>query len=188
MQSQRCSAQPGRSDGLPGQPWPILNRAVWSSRESDGRHVLLARLAAPAPGWWRRPLDLRHRPGTGRGAKIRARAIYRDPVRSRPSTGRWISLMWLGARSDAPDCQRKVRGDGQETGRSFESAGRMAGQPSSLVVDNMGHLRGGLVRWHHPHGGTQLGSDVIASGMTNEVQKRHQRQVAGGKAHCPGSY
>ena len=37
-----------------------------------------------------------------RGAKIRARAIYRDPVRSsrsqvvKASGLRWISLMWLG--------------------------------------------------------------------------------------------
>ena len=79
----------------------VLNRAVWSSREVA--RVLLVLL-------------LQHLDGGGgplifgidetlerrRGAKIRARAIYRDPVRSsrhqlvKASGLRWISLMWLG--------------------------------------------------------------------------------------------
>ena len=79
----------------------VLNRAVWSSREAA--RVLLVLLL--------QHLDRGDGPlifGIGetlerrRGAKIRARAIYRDPVRSsrnqlvKASGLRWISLMWLG--------------------------------------------------------------------------------------------
>ena len=59
-----------------------------------------------APGWWRRPTGLFGIDETlerRRGAKIRARAIYRDPGAFQPVSGgqgqrglRWISLMWLG--------------------------------------------------------------------------------------------
>jgi hypothetical protein len=77
----------------------VLNRAVWSSLE--GSHLLWllwVRLLAPTG-----PLVL----GLGntlerrRGAKIRAKGIYRDPVRSshshmvKASGPRWLSLMLL---------------------------------------------------------------------------------------------
>ena len=79
----------------------VLNRAVWSSREVA--RVLLVLLLQHLDGG-DGPLifgideTLERR----RGAKIRARAIYRDPVRSsrhqlvKASGLRWISLMWLG--------------------------------------------------------------------------------------------
>ena len=79
----------------------VLNRAVWSSREVA--RVLLVLLVQHLDGG-DGPLifgideTLERR----RGAKIRARAIYRDPVRSsrhqlvKASGLRWISLMWLG--------------------------------------------------------------------------------------------
>ena len=84
----------------------VLNRAVWSSREVA--RVLLVLLLQHLDGGdgdgGDGPLifgideTLERR----RGAKIRARAIYRDPVRSsrhqlvKASGLRWISLMWLG--------------------------------------------------------------------------------------------
>ena len=79
----------------------VLNRAVWSSPPGSAHP---AGAVAPAPGWWRRPTDLRHRrdPGTASRRQDQARAIYRDPVRSsrsqvvKASGLRWISLMWLG--------------------------------------------------------------------------------------------
>ena len=123
---QRCSpAQLGTQLLLvgavltPGQPWPQrcaswaavatattlvttrCSRAVWSSREVA--RVLLVLLLQHLDGG-DGPLifgideTLERR----RGAKIRARAIYRDPVRSsrhqlvKASGLRWISLMWLG--------------------------------------------------------------------------------------------
>ena len=79
----------------------VLNRAVWSSREVA--RVLLVMLLQHLDGG-DIPLvfgideTLERR----RGAKIRARAIYRDAVRSsrnqlvKASGLRWISLMWLG--------------------------------------------------------------------------------------------
>ncbi len=79
----------------------VLNRAVWSSREVA--RVLLVLLLQHLDGG-NGPLifgideTLERR----RGARIRARAIYRDPVRSschqlvKASGLRWISLMWLG--------------------------------------------------------------------------------------------
>ena len=79
----------------------VLNRAVWSSREVA--RVLLVMLLQHLDGG-DSPLvfgideTLERR----RGAKIRARAIYRDAVRSsrnqlvKASGLRWISLMWLG--------------------------------------------------------------------------------------------
>ena len=92
----------GRSDdGDYARYHEVLNRAVWSPRKAA--RVLLALL-------------LRHQDrgdgplifGIGetlerrRGAKIKARGIYRDAVRSsrhqlvKASGLRWISLMWLG--------------------------------------------------------------------------------------------
>ena len=79
----------------------VLNRAVWSSRE--GARILLMLLL--------RHLDRGDSPlvfgidetlERRRGAKISARGIYRDAVRSsrqqlvKSSGLRWISLMWLG--------------------------------------------------------------------------------------------
>ena len=79
----------------------VLNRAVWSSRAVA--RVLLALLLqhldrGDGPLVFGIDETLERR----RGAKIRARAIYRDPVRSsrsqlvKASGLRWISLMWLG--------------------------------------------------------------------------------------------
>ena len=56
---------------------------------------------APAPGWWRRPTDLRHRRDPGRGAKMGGpstgtRCVPAGLRWSRPAALRWISLMWLG--------------------------------------------------------------------------------------------
>ena len=79
----------------------VLNRAVWSSREVA--HILLMLLLqhldrGDGPLIFGIDETLERR----RGAKIRARAIYRDPVRSsrnqlvKASGLRWISLMWLG--------------------------------------------------------------------------------------------
>ncbi len=84
----------------------VLNRAVWSSRKvSRVLLVLLLQHLDRGDG----PLIFGVRSSTDRetlerrrGAKIRARAIYRDPVRSsrnqlvKASSLRWISLMWLG--------------------------------------------------------------------------------------------
>ena len=79
----------------------VLNRAVWSSREVA--HILLLLLLqhldrGDGPLIFGIDETLERR----RGTKIRARAIYRDPVRSsrsqlvKASGLRWISLMWLG--------------------------------------------------------------------------------------------
>ena len=79
----------------------VLNRAVWSPLQVA--QVLLGLLiqhldydAGPLVFGIDETLERR------RGAKIKARAIYRDPVRSsrqqlvKASGLRWISLMWLG--------------------------------------------------------------------------------------------
>ena len=79
----------------------VLNRAVWSPLQVA--QVLLGLLiqhldydAGPLIFGIDETLERR------RGAKIKARAIYRDPVRSsrqqlvKASGLRWISLMWLG--------------------------------------------------------------------------------------------
>ena len=79
----------------------VLNRAVWSPLQVA--HVLLGLLiqhldydAGPLVFGIDETLERR------RGAKIKARAIYRDAVRSsrqqlvKASGLRWISLMWLG--------------------------------------------------------------------------------------------
>ena len=84
----------------------VLNRAVWSSREVA--HILLMLLLQHLDRgdgpliFGVRSLTNRETLERRRGAKIRARAIYRDPVRSsrnqlvKASGLRWISLMWLG--------------------------------------------------------------------------------------------
>ena len=84
----------------------VLNRAVWSSR-GVARALLLLLLQHLDRG--DRPLVFGVRSLTNqetlerrRGAKIKARGIYRDAVRSsrnhtvKASGLRWISLMWLG--------------------------------------------------------------------------------------------
>ena len=79
----------------------VLNRAVWSSRQAA--RVLLALLLqhldhGDGPLIFGIDETLERR----RGAKIKARGIYRDAVRSsrqqlvKASGLRWISLMWLG--------------------------------------------------------------------------------------------
>jgi DDE superfamily endonuclease len=77
----------------------VLNRAIWSSLE--GSHLLwllLVRLLAPTGPL---VLGLDDTLERRRGAKIQAKGIYRDPVRSSPShlvkaSGlRWLSLMLL---------------------------------------------------------------------------------------------
>ena len=79
----------------------VLNRAVWSSRAAS--RILLVLLLqhldrgeGPLIFGIDETLERRH------GAKIKARGIYRDAVRSsrhqlvKASGLRWISLMWLG--------------------------------------------------------------------------------------------
>ncbi len=79
----------------------VLNRAVWSSREAA--HILLMLLLqyldrGDGPLIFGIDETLERR----RGARIQARGIYRDAVRSsrqqlvKASGLRWISLMWLG--------------------------------------------------------------------------------------------
>lgn len=77
----------------------VLNRAVWSSRRAAGLllQALVAVFGAEGPLVFGIDETLERR----RGAKIAARGVYRDPVRSSQgcvvrSTGlRWISLMLL---------------------------------------------------------------------------------------------
>ena len=79
----------------------VLNRAVWSSREAA---LILLVLLLQYLGGGDGPLvfGIDETLDRRRGAKIKARAIYRDPVRSsrqqlvKASGLRWISLMWLG--------------------------------------------------------------------------------------------
>ena len=79
----------------------MLNRAVWSSREV-ARVLLLLLLQHLDGGDGPLIFGIDETLERRRGAKIRARAIYRDPVRSsrhqlvKASGLRWISLMWLG--------------------------------------------------------------------------------------------
>ena len=84
----------------------VLNRAVWSPRAAA--RILLVLLSSTlmvgmAP--WSsayEPFTNRETLERRRGAKIKGRGIYRDPVRSsrsqvvKASGLRWISLMWLG--------------------------------------------------------------------------------------------
>jgi DDE superfamily endonuclease len=75
----------------------ILNRAVWSSREAS--RVLLGLLVAAFAIHGLVVLGLDDTIERRRGAKIKAKGIYRDPVRSslshfvKASGLRWLSLM-----------------------------------------------------------------------------------------------
>ena len=79
----------------------VLNRAVWSSREA-ARILLVLLLQHLDRGDGPLVFGIDETLERRRGAKIKARAIYRDPVRSsrrqlvKASGLRWISLMWLG--------------------------------------------------------------------------------------------
>jgi DDE superfamily endonuclease len=78
----------------------VLNRARWSSRELS-RRLLLAVVAAFVPGDGPVVVGLDETIERRRGAKIAAKGIYRDPVRSskshfvKASGLRWISLQVL---------------------------------------------------------------------------------------------
>ena len=86
----------------------VLNRAVWSSRQA-ARILLVLLLQHLDGGDGPLIFGIDETLERRRGAKIRARAIYRDPVRSsrsqvvKASGLRWISLMWLGATCPGPD-------------------------------------------------------------------------------------
>ena len=79
----------------------VLNRAVWSPREA-ARILLLLLLQYLDRGDSPLVFGIDEALERRRGAKIRARGIYRDAVRSsrhqlvKSSGLRWISLMWLG--------------------------------------------------------------------------------------------
>ena len=79
----------------------VLNRAVWSSRQA-ARILLVLLLQHLDGGDGPLIFGIDETLERRRGAKIKARAIYRDPVRSsrsqvvKASGLRWISLMWLG--------------------------------------------------------------------------------------------
>ena len=77
----------------------VLNRAIWSSREAS--RVLLGLLVATLAILGPVVLGLDDTIERRRGAKIKAKGIYRDPVRSshshfvKASGLRWLSLMLL---------------------------------------------------------------------------------------------
>jgi len=77
----------------------VLNRAIWSSREAS--RVLLGMLVAAFAVRGQVVLGLDDTIERRRGAKIQAKGIYRDPVRSshshfvKASGLRWLSLMLL---------------------------------------------------------------------------------------------
>ena len=77
----------------------VLNRAVWSSLE--GSRLLLLLLVHPLAPTGPLVMGLDDTMERRRGAKIRAKGIYRDPVRSshshvvKASGLRWLSLMLL---------------------------------------------------------------------------------------------
>ena len=79
----------------------VLNRAVWSSRAA-ARILLVLLLQHLDCGEGPLIFGIDETLERRRGAKIRARGIYRDAVRSsrhqlvKASGLRWISLMWLG--------------------------------------------------------------------------------------------
>jgi hypothetical protein len=77
----------------------VLNRAVWSSLEAS--QILLGMLVSAFAMWGPILLGLDDTIERRRGAKIKAKGIYRDPVRSshghfvKASGLRWLSLMLL---------------------------------------------------------------------------------------------
>jgi len=77
----------------------VLNRAVWSSREAS--RLLLGLLVATFAFWGPVVMGLDDTIERRRGDKIKAKGIYRDPVRSshshfvKASGLRWLSLMLL---------------------------------------------------------------------------------------------
>ena len=77
----------------------VLNRAVWSSQEASRR--LLGMLVTAFVPWGPIVMGLDDTIERRRGAKIKAKGIYRDPVRSshshfvKASGLRWLSLMLL---------------------------------------------------------------------------------------------
>jgi hypothetical protein len=77
----------------------VLNRAVWSSLEAS--HILLGLLISAFAGRGPIIMGLDDTIERRRGAKIKAKGIYRDPVRSshshfvKASGLRWLSLMLL---------------------------------------------------------------------------------------------
>ena len=79
----------------------VLNRAVWSPREA-ARILLVLLLQHLDRGGGPLVFGIDETLERRRGAKIKARGIYRDAVRSsrhqlvKSSGLRWISLMWLG--------------------------------------------------------------------------------------------
>ena len=92
----------GRSDaGDFARYHEVLNRAVWSPRAA-ARILLLLLLRYLDRGDGPLVFGIDETVERRRGAKIRARGIYRDAVRSsrhqlvKASGLRWISLMWLG--------------------------------------------------------------------------------------------
>lgn len=62
----------------------VLNRAVWSSREAS--RLLLGMLLAAFAVWGAVVMGLDDTIERRRGAKIKAKGIYRDPVRSIATT------------------------------------------------------------------------------------------------------
>ncbi len=77
----------------------VLNRAIWSSRETS--RLLLQLLVSAFAVFGPVVLGLDDTIERRRGAKIKAKGIYRDPVRSshshfvKASGFRWLSLMLL---------------------------------------------------------------------------------------------
>ena len=77
----------------------VLNRALWSSLEAS--HILLGLLISAFANNGPIIMGLDDTIERRRGAQIKAKGIYRDPVRSshshfvKASGLRWLSLMWL---------------------------------------------------------------------------------------------
>jgi hypothetical protein len=77
----------------------VLSRAIWSSREAS--RLLLGMLVTAFAPWGPIVMGLDDTIERRRGAKIKAKGIYRDPVRSshshfaKASGLRWLSLMLL---------------------------------------------------------------------------------------------
>ena len=86
----------------------VLNRAIWSSYQASERLLRLL-LDSLDQGWQPLVFGLDDTIERRWGRRIRARGIYRDPVRSsqshfvKASGLRWLSLMWL---TDIPWAKR----------------------------------------------------------------------------------